>query len=874
MKRHLLSLAPALLFAVTPVLSHAEDAPAPLKQVPMLSPEEELKTIQLPEGYKLELIMSEPQIKEPNLCVFDGNGRMYVAEMRTYMQDIDGKDELVPKNRISRHESTKGDGVFDKHTVYLDNIMLPRMVLPLDDRVLVNVTNTNDITINRDSKRNGVADETSMWYEGGPRGGNLEHQPSGLVWGVDNWIYTTYNSYRIRWNGKDKPLQEPTASNGGQWGLAQDDYGKMWWSNAGGEKGLWNYQTPIVYASINVSSQKTPDFDTVWPLVGLADVQGGTNRFRPDDKTLNHFTACCGQTVFRGDRLPKELYGNVFLPEPVGRLIRRATVEMKDGITTVNNPYEKEKSEFIRSTDPNFRPINMTTGPDGCIYIVDVYRGIIQEGNWVKEGSFLRNRVKENGFENNIGHGRIWRLTHKDFKPGPQPHMLDEKPAQLVEHLEHPNGWWRDTAQRMLIVKGDKTVVPALQQMMEKSKNHLARMHAMWTLEGLGALTPEMIHSKLHDENPMVRASAIRAAETLLKKGNTELVAEIKTLSHDTDPSVVMQVIMTSKLLNWPDWKKEAQSLIFTSPSAGVHEIGGQLLIEAPKITGKFTQQEKKQLEAGQEIFRSLCFACHGFDGKGMPMPGREGVTLAPPLSGSQTAVRGDSLLRVLLHGLSGPINGKTYEAQMVTMGTNTDEWLASVASYVRKAFGNQGAMVTKEEVKKLREATKTRTLPWTIEELNKSYPQPLENSPQWKLTASHKQDDCGKAIDGNPITRWSTGYFQRPGAWFQIELPEETEIAGVVLDTSKSANDYPRGYTVELSKDGVKWDKPILQGKGTSAITELTFPKPVKTKFIKITQTGEAKGNFWSIHELQILKPAAPAEAPPKKVAEVEGKN
>ncbi len=248
-----------------------------MKQVPILSPEEELKTIQLPEGYKLELVLSDPEIKEPNLCVFDGNGRMYVAEMRTYMQDIDGTDA---KSRVSRHESTKGDGVFDKHTVYLDNIMLPRMVLPLDDRVLVNVTNTNDITINRDSKHDGVADETSVWYTGGPRGGNLEHQPSGLVWGVDNWIYTTYNSYRIRWNGKDKPLQEPTASNGGQWGLAQDDYGKMWWSNAGGEKGLWNYQTPIVYAaSIEMSlSQKPPDFD------GSSVAAGGTGGCarRPD----------------------------------------------------------------------------------------------------------------------------------------------------------------------------------------------------------------------------------------------------------------------------------------------------------------------------------------------------------------------------------------------------------------------------------------------------------------------------------------------------------------------------------------------------------------------------------------------------------------
>ncbi len=111
--------------------------------------------------------------------------------------------------------------------------------------------------------------------------------------------------------------------------------------------------------------------------------------------------------------------------------------------------------------------------------------------------------------------------------------MLDEKPAQLVEHLEHPNGWWRDTAQRMLIVKGDKSVVPALQTMMEKSKNPLARMHAMWTLEGLGALTPEMIHSKLHDENPMVRASNIRARR---KRSSRRATRELISRDQDAEP--------------------------------------------------------------------------------------------------------------------------------------------------------------------------------------------------------------------------------------------------------------------------------------------------------------------------------------------------
>lgn len=825
------------------------------------SPQEELKTIQLSDGCSLELVMSEPTVKEPMAFAFDGDGKMYVAELRTYMQDIDGTGELEPKSRISLHESTSGDGIFDKHSVYLDNILLPRMILPLDDRVLVGTTNTNDITLHRDANHDGVADEAKTWYEGGPRGGNMEHQPSGLVWGLDNWIYTTYNSYRLRWDGEGRPaLKDNTASNGGQWGLAQDDYGKMWWSNAGGEKGIWNYQTPILYAAINVKQQKSELFDTVWPLIGLADVQGGPNRFRPENNTLNHFTGCAGQTVYRGDRMPKEFYGNVFLPEPVGRLIRRATVEVKDGITVVANPYEAQQGEFIRSTDPLFRPVNMTTGPDGCLYILDTYRGIIQEGNWVKPGSYLRGAIEPTGLQHNVSHGRIWRLVHKDFKPGPQPHMLKETPAQLVQHLTHPNGWWRDTAQRMLIVKGDKSVVPALIDMAAKNEDHLARLHALWTLEGLGALTPAIIRTAMKDPHPMLRASGIRVAETLIRAKDESLIADIKSMRTDKDPTVVLQTLYTSKFLNWPKWKDEAQTALMASTSVGVKEIGAQLLVEEPKISGKFDRNQKKQLEHGQEIFRSLCFACHGFDGNGMPVAGIEGKTLAPPLAGSKTAAQGDAIIRVMMNGLTGPINGKTYEAQMVTMATNDDQWIADVTSYIRHAFGNNGRFVDKKDVAKLRNELSKRTTPWTIEELRSLSPQVLANRKDWKLTASHNDKSLANAVDGDIATRWDTRKPQSPDMWLQIELPAATDTTGLILDTGKSHNDYPRKYKIEFSMNGTEWAKPALQGEGDAGAVEYLLAKPAKTRFIRISQLGEAKGTYWSVHELDVLA-ATPAK-------------
>lgn len=853
MKTNPLSLALACVISSPAVAIPPPLDFTPQPQVPFLSPQEFLKTVQLPEGYSLELVLSEPQIKEPVAIAFDPNGAMYIAEMRTYMQDIDGTDEITPRSVVSKHVSSKGDGVFDKHSVYLKDVLLPRMILPLDDRILLGITNTSDLTIYSDKNRDGVADENQLWFKGGPRGGNMEHQPSGLVWGMDNWIYTTYNSYRLRWTGENSaPLQESTPSNGGQWGLAQDDYGKMWWSNAGGEKGLHTYQVPIVYGALNPPSHKEKDFDVTWPLVGARDYQGGPNKSRPDG-TLNHFTGCAGQTVFRGDRLPAELYGNVFLPEPVGRLIRRSVVTDKEGLTVLSNPHPQ--SEFIRSTDLCFRPMNMTTGPDGCLYIVDMYRGIIQEGNWVREGSYLRKVVQQYGFQNNVGRGRIWRLVHKDHKPGPQPKMLEESPSQWVKHLAHPNGWWRDTAQRLLIVKGDKSVLPELKQMLLQHPNHLARIHALWTIEGLGSLTPELARQAYQDKDPMVRVQAIRASETLLKAGDTTFVAHIESAANDPHHQVKLQSILSAKLHKFPQWKEHATQHLIVAGTPGLKEIGAALLSTGPTISKSFSPADRKQLERGMKIYQEVCFACHGPDGHGTPIPGVKGQTLAPPLANSKTVRQGDTLLRVLLNGLEGPIEGKTYESQMIPQNTNSDQWLADVSSYIRNAFGNSAPLVDAKSVGKLRKEVSSRTKPWTIEELRALAPQPLPNRKSWKLSSSHNAEKLSHAIDGDAATRWDSKTPQVPGMWVQIDLPSPTKLSGIELQNAASPSDAPHQYEVQTSGDGKTWTS-LTKGNGDGGMTTIDF-KPTTTSHLRILQHGRKPGKYWSIHELEVF--AAP---------------
>ena len=194
----------------------------------------------------------------------------------------------------------------------------------------------------------------------------------------------------------------------------------------------------------------------------------------------------------------------------------------------------------------------------------------------------------------------------------------------------------------------------------------------------------------------------------------------------------------------------------------------------------------------------------------------------------------------------------------MVSMAGNNDEWIANVASYVRNAFGNSGSIISRQRVAALRKATAGRTQPWTTETLAATQPRPLRDTKGWTVKASANAGAAGKAIDGDVKSRYDTSTSQVPGQWFQLDLPEAREIAGLRLDAGSSRNDYPRGYKVELSSDGAQWHV-AAEGKGTSALTEIVFP-PAHARSVRITQTGSVNGLFWSIHELQLLQPA---EAP-----------
>ena len=858
------SLCSALFFATLGAFA-AESAPLPPQPpVQALSPQEQAKTFQLPPGYRLDLVLSEPHITEPAVTAFDGNGRMFVAELSTYMQDIDGTDELKPASRVSRHWSSRGDGVFDQHSVFADKLLLPRIILPLGDgQLVIGETNTLDLFLHTDTDGDGVADKKELWWQGGPRGGNLEHQPSGLIWALDNWLYTTYNSFRLRWTPQGV-VKETIPSPSSQWGVGQDDFGNVVYCVAGGEHGICSFQKPPVYGKLSPKPERMPGFMEVWPAAGVRDFQGGASRWREPEGTLNHWTGAAGVDYYRGDRLPAELRGDIFCGEPVGRLVRRAKVTNDGGLLVLANPYQEQKSEFLRSTDLCFRPVNIVNAPDGTLYITDMYRGIIQEGNWVRPGSYLRRVVEQYSFDKITDRGRIWRLVHDTTKLGPQPRMYQDTAAQLVAHLAHPNGWWRDTAQKLLILQQDQSVVPALKEMARTHESPLARLHALWTLEGLDAVDAPLVREKLKDAHPQLRIAAIRVSETLQKKGGASLGAEVLALTRAEDASVAVQAMLTAALLKFPETPAIVTELE-KSPALGVREVARAILHPSVQqaASGVLTPEQKKLMTAGAEIYNTLCATCHGPDAKGLPLAGAPpGHLLAPSLVGSRTILgHRDGSIFVLLHGMVGDIAGKKYEGIMIPMGMNDDRWIASVLSYVRNSFGNRAGFVLPEDVASARIDTAQRTQPWTYEELLAATPQRLTNRQAWKLTASHNSAGTAAAIDGDIKSRFDTNTDQKPGMWLQIELPAETLISGLELDAGKSHNDYPRGYTVECSADGQSWGKSVATGKGSGAITSIAI-EPTKAKFIRVNQTGAVKGLFWSIHELHVFGAGSPVAA------------
>jgi putative membrane-bound dehydrogenase-like protein len=486
-----------------------------------LSPAEAQKAWQVPAGLEITLVASEPDVRDPVAIAFDEDGRLWVAEMADYPLG-------PPAGRIRRLEDVDGDGRYDRSVLVAKEIATPTGVLPFRGGVLV--TAAPDILFIKDGVRETVF---SGFAEG-----NQQHRVNTLAWTLDNWIQGTNgdsggnvllrDGRKVPINGRDFRFRpdfsgfEPAAGHG-QYGNAFDDWGRRFICDNSNH--LRHPVLPLGYLARNPSLAVPGVEDT-----GVSDHGGSCALFpastlaeRPNDHfAAGRITSACSLTIYRGDALPA-LRGQAFVCEPVHNLVHRDILTPR-GASFVGTRADKD-AEFLASTDNWCRPVNLCTGPDGALYVVDMYRAVIEHPQWIPLE--MQKRVDLRAGEDK---GRIWRVAPKGHP--------SSKPAPLtVADLAHPNAWRRDTAQRLIVERQDKGAVDALRAHL-KGPSPLARLHALWTLDGLGVLAADEVRGALKDPEAGLREHALRLAERLCPEA-------VAVLAADPDPRVRFQCALS-----------------------------------------------------------------------------------------------------------------------------------------------------------------------------------------------------------------------------------------------------------------------------------------------------------------------------------------
>jgi putative membrane-bound dehydrogenase-like protein len=478
------------------------------------SPDEERAALRLADpSLTIELVAAEPLVQSPVAIAWDEAGRLYVAEMVDY-------PVAPPAGRVKRLEDRDDDGRYEHATTFADGLPYPNGVLPWNGGVLV--TAAPDIWFFKDNNGDGVADEKRVILTGFAEG-NQQLRVNGLTWGLDNWVYAANgrSGGAIRRPGDPAEQAIPIPRNDirfrpgsgevealagfSQFGLPRDDWGNRFPS--------WN-TAPIRHVVLEARElARNPHLSDAATTANILDPADNGRIFSlaPPPLTFNaepvaFFNASCGPAIYRGDLLPEPYRGNAFVCEPLTSLVHRRNL-VPDGPTFVAKRVEPGE-EFLASSHPWFRPVNLTTGPEGALYVVDFCRAMVEHPAFVPRG-------KGEGVDFRRGHefGRIWRVRSTNAQRPGRVTLDPEDAHKLVAALDHPNGWVRDTAQRLLVERRHLAAVAELEALARKGPNPLGQIHALATLSGLGALRVETLRTALADPHPRVREQALRCIE-------------------------------------------------------------------------------------------------------------------------------------------------------------------------------------------------------------------------------------------------------------------------------------------------------------------------------------------------------------------------
>ena len=736
---------------MSPVVPADEVPPSPV-----LDPPAALRSYHPASGFRIETAAAEPIVEKPVCLDIDPAGRLWVCEMNGFMPDVDGKLESEPRGSIVVLEDTNRDGTYDRRTLFLENLHLPRAVCAFEDGILF-----------IDEERLCWTPRTGLKADGPPvvidarfaAGGNVEHKPNGLLRNLDNRIYLAKSDKRIRRDG-DRWIMEPTAFRG-QWGIARDDWGRLYHNN----------NSTLLFGDLLVPNllqgnpgvrMKSKDAtqlgsNRVWPVrvtpgVNRAymDRRNGYSEQTLDPRThkLIGATAAAGMTIYRGTNFPASWLGTAFVTEPSVNLVKAIRIDRRpDG--GVSGTHVFDDSEVLASTDERARPVNIHNAPDGSLLVLDMYHGIIQHKTFMT--SYLREQTLARKLDQpSYGLGRIYRLRSTSGKLEPAVDLTTLEPLPLVRMLMHANAWHRESAQRLMVDRKDPAVVPFLEKLTQAGPAR-ARAHAIWTLEGMGRLTAGHLASAIGSTDPDLQASALWAATRLTpaelgkltpvlltaSAGEANLPHLARVLGATGDPRAfarlrglldqhrrspfLRQAVVSgldghetafidaamkdSKDKELLDWLRQGAAKTDDTP-------------QGPGLTGTALAA----FERGRVLYHgeAACFGCHGADGAGLP-------NLGPPLARSEWVTgKPETLIRILLHGMSGPVevDGTLYTPPTDMPGLSfnpamTDARIADLSTYLRNEWGNQAAPVAESLVARERAATRDRAgRPWKAEEL------------------------------------------------------------------------------------------------------------------------------------------------------------
>jgi len=540
-------------------LSVGQDAdgaagPATAHTAPPLAPAEALKQFRLHPGLKIELVACEPAVQSPVAMAFDEAGRLFVVEMHDYPNGP--RPGQPPEGRIVQLFDRDRDGVYESSAVFADGLLYGNGLLPWKGGFIV--TCAPHILYLKDTNGNGKADLREVWYEGFAAE-NPQLRVSHPILGPDGWVYVA-NGLRgdkvVRAGKKDavpvdlsgmdfrfdpNDLDRYEAISGlGQYGNTFDDWGNRFVCD--NRHHLRHIVMENRYLKRNPHLAARAVVQDISILEdGLANSGGKIYPLSKNWTTSNlhagRFTAACGVFIYRDGKLGKEHEGAAFTCDPTGNLVHEEVLT-PHGATFRSRPL-RDGVEFLASPDDWFRPVFLSSGPDGALYVVDMYRAVIEHPQFMPEE--LKNRPdlllgKERG--------RVWRISPSRAEV-PLKSVLRTNPsnAELAADLAHPQAWVRTTAQRLLLERHDPAAVPVLEKTLA-TQAAVARVHAAWLLERTGALKDAALFNLLRDPDPQVRVHALRLAEPRLRAGG-DLAKEISLRATDPSPQVRYQAALT-----------------------------------------------------------------------------------------------------------------------------------------------------------------------------------------------------------------------------------------------------------------------------------------------------------------------------------------